>query len=185
MKTKISSALFILLTWCLLCMPARASVIYYLAAAPEQEIIEIQNDPALLAKFLYSGGPGKLDLDKMWHGLQWILSGSIGITAAPASRIILGGKEVGANLDYGKPRYFSPAEVKQIATLLSSISVADLRKNYSAKAMDAAKVYPDDWREWEREGEDVFGGLLVNFNQLLRFYQTAASAGHAVMYAWG
>lgn len=177
--------LFVLLTWLLAAMPAQASVVYYLVAAPEPQIRALQDTPDRLGSFLYSGGPHRLYLDKAWHGLHWLLAGAAGTTAAPASRVILGGTEIGKDIGYGKARYFSPAEVKAIAQLLARLKEKDLRTNYSPAAMDKANIYPDDWVEWEKDGEDAFAMLLHAFQDLQAFYGQAAKARHAVVYAWG
>lgn len=97
----------------------------------------------------------------------------------------MGGVDIGKDLGYGKARYFSPAEVKQISKLLASIRPDDLKKNYDPAEMDLANVYPNDWKEWENDGERPFEMLLSAFNDLKSFYLRAAKAGHAVIYAWG
>lgn len=166
-------------------LPAHASVVYYLAAAPEEKVLAMQNDPKQMAEFLYSSGENKLYLDKMWHGLHWLLTPSKSKTTAPTSKIIMGGKEIGQDIGYGKARYFSSAQVKEIAAQLANVKVTELRRRYQPKAMDKAEIYPNDWVEWERSGDVGIGELLGVFNDLLVFYKNAAKSNYAVVYAWG
>lgn len=164
---------------------AHASVTYYLVAVPEPELRVLEHDKARLMRVVYSDGENSLYLDKLWHGLHWILARDAGTTKSPRSQILLGGREFGPDLGYGKARYFTATEVKTIAALLASIKVEHLRKNYLPKVMDAAQVYPDDWVEWERSGDDGFGMLTQAFAALKDFYGRAAKSGRAVVFAWG
>lgn len=164
---------------------AHASVVYYLAAGPEAEFRSLAEQPDQLGQLLYSQNPNGLYLDKAWHGVHWLLAKSAGPTPAPESKVIFGGKEIGKNLGYGKPRIFTPSEVKQIASLLDSLSLDELKKNYQPQAMDKADIYPNDWVEWEKSGEPALDYLLSAFQELKAFYRRAARAGHSVIYAWG
>lgn len=162
-----------------------ASVVYYLAAAPDSEIQTMAKDRERLGQFLFRQNPNGLYLDKAWHGVHWLLARNAGSNDKPASKIVMGGTEIGQNLGYGKARYFSPVEVKRIAKLLAAIAPADLKKNYDPAQMDLANVYPNDWTEWEKDGERPFEMLLAAFNDVKAFYLRAARDGHAVVYSWG
>jgi len=164
---------------------ANASVVYYLAAGPEAKFRSLAKQPNQLGQLLFSQNPNGLYLDKAWHGLHWLLAKNAGSTSAAPSKIIFGGEEIGKNLGYGRPRIFTPSEVKQIALLLDSLSPDDLKKNYDPQAMDKANIYPNDWVEWEKDGEPALDDLLSAFQELKAFYRRAANASYSVIYAWG
>lgn len=176
------------LAWALLALaalPARGAMVYHLAAAPEARIQSAVRSAETLREFLYSGTGGGLYLDREWHGLHWLLARDAGSTPDPLSRVVIGGREVGPKLGYGRARFFPPDEVRQIAGQLAGIDYEQLRRNYDAAAMDAAEIYPGGWAEAERRGEEPFDHLVLAFSRLRDFYQRAAAAGHAVLMAWG
>jgi len=65
--------LLALLSALLLSISAQASVVYYLAAAPDNEIQTMAKDQERLGQFLFSQNPNGLYLDKAWHGVHWLL----------------------------------------------------------------------------------------------------------------
>src|SRR5882762_365214 len=61
-------------------------------------------------------------LEKAWHGLHYLLTGSAGEGGLPLGFLLEGGEEVGEDLGYGSPRLFQPPEVRQIDAALAPIS---------------------------------------------------------------
>jgi hypothetical protein len=83
------------------------------------------------------------------------------------------------NLGLGNARVFKPEEVKKLASLLSSISEADLRKSFSRKEMDKFDVGGMGWLD---EPDSVFEKFLVPaFQKIRSFYLDAAKRGHYVL----
>ena len=118
-----------------------------------------------------------LDLDKAWHGVHWLLTGSADDTTTPAGQAILGGTEIGEDWGYGPPRLLRPDEVRRVADALAAHSAEDLRTRFDATAMTAADMYPFIWDE-----EDVFDEYLApSYESLREFYARAASRGDAVL----
>lgn len=176
--------LFVALT--LVAFTAPASVVYSAVSMPGRQLAKLQAHDELVEDYLLSdeAEANSLYMDKMWHGLHWLVARRERETAAPASRVIMGGKAFGKPFGLDQPKYFTSAEVQQIAKLLASTSIATLKKNFDPQAMDTARIYPTDWVEWERSGDDPFGALTLAFKELQAFYARAAKAKHAVVIFW-
>lgn len=122
-----------------------------------------------------------LDLDKMWHGVHWILTGTAWDAEGPLGQVILGGEEIGEDGGYGPARLLTPEQVSDVAAALRAVSADELRARFDPAAMSAAGVYPDVWTEtWILEQ-----GLLPAVDQLRTFYAAAADGGAWVLQAIG
>lgn len=118
-----------------------------------------------------------VDLDKAWHGLHWLLTGSAGPTADPASEAIFGGEEIGEEIGYGPARLLAPDRVRIVAAALAAVDESTLRARTDRGAMARADLYPDIWGE-----EDVVATYLLPYlDELRAFHADAAAAGHAVI----
>jgi hypothetical protein len=135
-------------------------------------------DPDRLEELLESDDDvTSVDLDKAWHGLHWLLTGSDGPSTGPLSDAIFGGEAIGEDLGYGPGRLVSPEHVRSIAVGLREIGVDTLRTRMNAPAMIAAEIYPVIWDE-----DDVFDTYLVPaFENLRDFYSAAADREQAVI----
>ncbi|MBW9208264.1 YfbM family protein [Mumia sp. zg.B21] len=142
------------------------------------EAARILNDPELVEDLLESEDDESfVDLDKSWHGIHWLLTGSGEPTPAEVSDAIWGGEEAGEDLGYGPPRLLSPAGVRAVSATLEAISVENLRSRMDPAAMAQAQIYPAIWDE-----EDVFDEYVApSFEQLRQFYAAASEAGEAVI----
>jgi hypothetical protein len=140
---------------------------------------QVAADPSLLEDLVEEDTPGQefLDLDKAWHGVHWLLTGSVDETTTPEGQAVLGGTEVGDDWGYGPPRLLRPDDVRRVAAALEAVTAADLRARFDPAAMTAADVYPFIWDE-----EDVFEEYLAPSYETLRdFYSRAAARGDAVL----
>ena len=90
-----------------------------------------------------SDGPNEegLRLEKSWHSLHYLLTGSAERVDSALGKAILGGKEIGTDLGYGPARYLEASEVREIAAALSRVSLRDLANRFNLEAMKAAKIY--------------------------------------------
>jgi Domain of unknown function (DUF1877) len=140
---------------------------------------EVTADPDLVEQLVEAHGPPetRLDLDKAWHGLHWLLTGSVDEVDSPLGLAVLGGEPVGDDWGYGPPRLLAPDDVRRAADALAQVTVEDLRSRFDRSAMLAAGVYPQIWDE-----EDIFDSYLEPSYVMLRdFYARAASHGDAVL----
>ena len=118
-----------------------------------------------------------VDIDKAWHGIHWLLTGSEEPTTNTPSDVIFGGEPFGEDLGYGPPRLLPIEGVGRVAQLLGGVDADALRLRMDPAAMRRAGVYPEIWDE-----EDVLDEyLLPALQQLRTFYDAAAKAGEAVI----
>lgn len=121
-----------------------------------------------------------LALDKAWHGLHFLLTGSATDTAPPLGSAILGGQEVGEDLGYGPTRYLAPAEVAAVANALGQLTHADLGARFDPSAMDGEKVYPGPWSEPDNQA-----WLLEAFDDVKAYYAQARDRGYGMLLSMG
>jgi hypothetical protein len=88
-----------------------------------------------------SGSEEGLTLEKSWHCLHYLLTGTAWETDNVLGKAILGGAEIEPDMGYGPARYLEPNEVKKVAKALKKVSKKDLVSRFNLAAMKAAKVY--------------------------------------------
>ena len=118
----------------------------------------------------------RLSIEKAWHGVHYLLCGTIDEAPGVLGRAILGGTSIGPDRGYGPARYLTAAEVRELAPALSQITKELLLERYNAETMDRLKVYPGHWddpenREW----------LAEAFGDVRNFYEKIAAKGNAVL----
>ena len=125
-------------------------------------------------------GDTEIDLDKAWHGIHYLLTGSAESTGTLASKVIMGGEDIGPDQGYGPAQLLNPDEVKAVARLLEETTPEQLRQRYKPKEMTRAGVYPDIW---DRDGNEALDYLLEYYRKLVAFYKHAAEREQAVVFA--
>jgi len=153
------------------------------------ELQAVLNDPATVTTLLYGDlddedaemPEPELDLDKSWHGIHYLLTGTAWEIGEGASAAILGGEEIGEDGGYGPARILRPELVRTIAAALDTLDVETLRARFNPAAMAAADIYPDGWADVT---DDVFDSYFAPyFTEPRRFYKTAAANDQAVLLA--
>lgn len=136
--------------------------------------------PAGLAveELLHEDHEQRLDLDKAWHGIHFLLTGSPWETTPGAGESVLGGEPVGPGLGYGPARLLDPDRVRAVAAGLRAVTAEDLRARYEPGALTEAAIYPQVW-----DAEDFDAYLLPHFTGLREFYVAAAGQGQSVLLA--
>ncbi len=85
------------------------------------------------------------DLEKMWHGIHYLLTGTAWEGDPPLNFLLAGGRELDIEIGIGPPRTFSAAEVQVIAAALAQVDDAELRRRFSSEAMMQLDIYPGIW----------------------------------------
>src|SRR5580704_8543638 len=116
-----------------------------------------------------------LRLEKSWHTLHYLLTGSAEPVNTCLGKAILGGAEIGPDLGYGPARLLSPEEVREVAEALARLSKEDLAQCFNLSAMEAANIYACDSEE-ELELAQAY------FERMMHFYADAAAMGNAVIF---
>lgn len=145
--------------------------LYPIAASTANELL---NDPeqmeVLLEQMEEDNSDVILSLEKSWHGLHYVLTGSAEDGEAPLN-FILHGREVGEDLGYGPPRLFLPEEVQQIDNILTAWTDTDFLQRFDPVTMDGAELYPGIWNEPVDELQEEY---LAYFKEMKDFIQQAA-----------
>lgn len=141
--------------------------------------------PEILAAFRkQQEDPARVDLQKDWQALHFLLTGDSSMETEhrpddPLHNVVMGGHETTLETGYGPVRRFDNAEVRAIALELAKVPVKELRERFSAEAFNNAEIYPcprpKGWDEKEIEG------VFQIFPKLVRFFQEAAQAGDIVV----
>ena len=114
------------------------------------------------------------DLDKAWHGLHFLLTGTAEAGYPPLDFLVDGGDAVGdVDVGYGPARALRPTLVIEIAAQLANLSDAALSARYDGAAMTAQEIYPDIW-ERDSEEDDSRAYLLENLVVLRKAVAEAA-----------
>jgi len=154
------------------------------------QLANIKDDPSLVEVVLFpdpdhvaSEGRGdckwseEIDIDKAWHGIHFLLTGSAGETESALGAVIMGGEGVGDDLGYGPARYLTPERVKELARALAEVKPEDLVKNFDPEKMTDQQVYPLIWDE----GDEALEYLLHHFHKLKDYYNDAAAKGNGML----
>ena len=113
------------------------------------------------------------DLDKAWHGLHYLLTGTAWDGEPPLNFLVGGGEEVGdVDVGYGPARAYRAADVVKLSGALSEIDVADLRARFNPAEMMKQEIYPGIW-DRDPSDDDTLGYCLDNFESLKRFLAEA------------
>ncbi|WP_051796945.1 YfbM family protein [Catenuloplanes japonicus] len=141
----------------------------------------LRDDPARVAAMIRGGDPAGLDLDKLWHLLHYLITGTAWEVSRGAGQAILGGEEIGGDDGHGHPRLLTPDVVAEVADALDTLALATLRARHRLQSLTAADIYPNVWDDpcWADFDEIVVPFLTA----LRRFYRSAATAGDAVVLA--
>ena len=122
----------------------------------------------------------RVDIDKAWHGLHFLLTGSAWDGGAPLNFLVAGGRQIGdVDVGYGPARGFNPAEVRTIADSLATVTLDDLRARFDPKAMARQEIYPSIWDGSSVEEAREY--LLEYFQVLIDFVAQGANAGRAMI----
>jgi len=124
--------------------------------------------------------PGaEFDVDKAWHGIHFLLTGSAWEGSGPEAFILAGGTEIGdVDVGYGPARAYKSKEVHAIAERLKTIEKKSLEKGCDKKAFFENEIYPEIWDE---EPADCFGYLMEYFEILKQFIIKAAEDNKALI----
>ena len=155
-------------------------IIWSAALANDKQVADLQAKPEVIADFInecVETGFG-IDLDKEWHAVHYLLTGSATPTDGSLSFVLGAWTEVGADNGYG-PAWHAPNEaVTAFHLALGKLSDDQLRARYDAAAMVRDRVYIAD--ALAQEGEDARAAIIQDIDRLRTFAaQGAKNGSHA------
>jgi hypothetical protein len=114
-----------------------------------------------------------IDIEKAWHGLHFLFTGSADEGQEPACYMVKGGEDLD---DEGFARALRPEQVRRFADFLAGLTPFDLERRYDAKRMTMLKIYPDGI--WNRTvpDDDPRQWLIASFHELRTFVTRVAAA---------
>ena len=113
-------------------------------------------DPQPTAPKCEAGIPDsdQMNVDKAWHTLHYLFTGSDWEGAFPQGFLVSCGKEVGVvDVGYGPARSYSSTEVKEISKFLDSLNEEELKGRLDPLKMSELQIYPSVWEEPNLEEE--------------------------------
>jgi len=123
---------------------------------------------------LAEGEVDTIDLDKAWHGIHFMLTGSAWEGEPPLSFLMRGGDELGdVEVGYGPARGMNAGDVKAVAVALQDIDETFMRARFDPAQMMQLDIYPGIWDRDPGE-DDSFGYCMEYFAELKAFVARAA-----------
>jgi len=125
----------------------------------------------------------RVDLEKDWHALHFLLTGDASLDPEhhphdPLYNVVMGGTPTSLEASYEPVRKFEQDDIRQIVAALENISVDELRARFSPEAFNAAEIYPrptpGGWDLMEMEG------VFEIFPKLRQLFVDALNAGESV-----
>lgn len=159
------------------------SIIYNLTRVSQEQLETLQAEPETIENFLYENedliGNCSMDLDKSWHAIHYLFTGTDRKGNFPEAFLLEGGNTIGiVDVGYGPARSFSAEEANQIASYLKSASDAELRRRLNLPKMASLELYPFTW---EQENEEDVWSYIHPYLQELRTFITTTACNEALL----
>ena len=123
----------------------------------------------------------ELDLDKSWHGIHFLLTGTSYEGEPPLDFIVRGGVQIAhAEVGIDPPRVLKSDEVQPIADALDRLPPDELRERFDPERMLHEGIYPDIWDHDPAE-DDTLGYLIEHYTALRAFVRRAADRGDGLI----
>lgn len=153
----------------------------------EEDLERLCDEPEIVEDYLAAEEPidgfgpfADLDVDKAWHAIHFLLTGSPWEGEPPLDFIVRGGTEVGEDQGYGPARGLLSMEVRNVAAALQLLPTNALMRRFDPRALAAAEIYPRIWGR-SLEQDDTRSYVAENYEALRGFVIDAATAGEALL----
>jgi hypothetical protein len=120
------------------------------------------------------------DLEKSWHGIHYLLTGTAWEGDPPLNFLLAGGHELDIETGIAPPRAYTAAETRVIGAALAQVDDAELRRRFAPAEMMRLEIYPDIW-DRDPATEDTFEHLLDGMTVLRRGLQRVIGQGHGLL----
>lgn len=159
------------------------SMIGHVRRTTDQRVQELLAAPGSIEDFLQQPerDAWELDVDKAWHGIHYLLTGTAWDARPPLGFLVGGGVEVGdVDVGYGPARAFTSDEVRALWTALEPLDGDELTSRFDPDDMMRLEIYPTIWDRDPAE-DDTRGYLLAHYATLRAFIAAAAADRHALL----
>lgn len=153
------------------------SMIGNLRAVSDGTLQELLASPPKIQDFLYSEeaeeSEDHTDLDKAWHTIHFVLTGSSWEGDFPLGFLVSAGAPVGEeDVGYGPARAFRSDEVQAIQAALANVSDAEFTRRFSVASLKEADIYPSFGLTSDEEERPYF----LEYFQILKAFVARAAA---------
>ena len=130
---------------------------------------------------LAEGEGSTADLDKAWHGIHYLLTGTAWEGSAPLNFLVSGGRPVGdIDVGYGPARVLKAAEARAAREALGRIGDDELKARFKPADMMAKEIYPEIW-DRDPEEDDTLEYLMEHVRILRDHLAQAVERGHGLV----
>jgi hypothetical protein len=172
----------------LLEQPARVEQLLYgddLFAGTNGEVVSLFGDrsqpPSEPDAWEQDGDGDELDVDKAWHGIHFLLTGTAWEGSFPLNFIVSGGREIGdVDVGYGPARALTSDEVRRLAAALEPLTSEELKSRFDPDQMTRLQIYPEMW-DRDPDEDDSLGYLIEYYTDLRDFVRRTAERGHGLL----
>lgn len=148
----------------------------------DQRVDDLLADPPLVLDILdgEEADVEEFELDKAWHAVHHLLTGSAWEGEAPLNFICQGGQEVGdIDTGYGPARALGADDVLDIANALEGIDADTLAQRFDPEEMEKLEIYPSIWTT-EPEA-DALEFCTASFTAMKDFIDRTAERGYGML----
>ena len=161
-------------------------MIGYFFLATDAELRETESAPGAVERLIDAAYEGRkddlVDVDKAWHCLHFLLTGTAWEGEPPLDFVVRGGTEVGEDLGYGPARAFRSAELRAIADALDKLAHRDLVSRFNAAEMDELEIYPrGGWQGVDPTSAERFGYFSGAFDTVRDLARRGRKSGLGLM----
>lgn len=154
-------------------------MVWIMTTASDQDVASLRADPSSVYDFTNSEeaftAQRTLDLDKQWHAVHFMLTGSAGVTDDPMSLILGSFEEIGPDHGYGPAWLIPNAFLVKFSAALSATNDDELKARYDPTLMVREQVYIAE--ALQEEGEEGLGFLMEDIARIREFTAKAAADG--------
>jgi hypothetical protein len=133
----------------------------------------LRRTPDLPREILDTSQPMRTDLDKAWHGLHFLLTGSAGEAPLPQGMIFAANRHL-----HGSSYLLSPEDVAECHRYLSALTDDEIAGRYDPNEMARLDLYPNTWL---RDGDEGLGYLLGNLQTLRAVLRDCVDEGQGLV----
>ena len=100
------------------------------------------------------------DVDKMWHGVYFLLTGTSYEGEPPINLLLHALPASDEDIGYGPARGLSAAQTKALSSYLDGLPTSVVVSRFDSARMKALTIYPDIWDEHPAELKDGLGNAF-------------------------
>ena len=120
-----------------------------------------------------------IDIERGWHGLHFLFTGTANEGDEPACYLVRGGEDLD---NEGNARALRPDQVRRFAAYLDTLTPAELARRYDPARMTKLEIYPDAiWNRPSALRESPLGWLTECFTDVQQFVKKAAASGDGLI----